>query len=215
MSGRAGHERLIMEPGVLKARLLTCLEPLVLGHGHYGDGVLEAEVPAAVLIPIITDKEPQILFTRRAEHLIRHGGQISFPGGQIEAHDNSPLAAALREAREEIGLDPSRVSPVGRLTTRSITTGYAVTPIVGLLPAGTAFTPNPDEVAEIFPVPLAYLMDSDHYQVQSAASCHGRSHPTLALQYRQHRIWGATAAMLSELCSRWHRATKFVTLYDN
>jgi 8-oxo-dGTP pyrophosphatase MutT (NUDIX family) len=168
---------------------------------------MKMETPAAVLIPIIAGDEPQILFTRRANHLIQHGGQISFPGGHIEAGDVSPLATALREAQEEIGIDPALVLPVGRLTTRSTTSGYAVTPIIGLLPASTIFTPNPDEVAEVFPVPLAYLMDADHYQVQSAASCHGRSHSTLALQYRQYRIWGATAAMLSELRSRWHRLT--------
>lgn len=211
-SGHAGHDRLAVDIGMLQARLLACLEPLTPDHGWHGDAVPETEVPAAVLIPFITGDEPQILFTRRASHLIQHSGQISFPGGHIEVGDLSPLAAALREAQEEIGLGPDQVLPLGRLTTRRITSCYAVTPIVGLLPASAVFTPNPDEVAEIFPVPLAYLMNADHYQVQSAASCHGRAHPTLALQYRQYRIWGATAAMLSELRCRWHRLTAPVTL---
>jgi len=202
-----------VDAGILKAHLLACLDPLGSDPGRCNGETREADIPAAVLIPILMAEEPGVLFTRRANHLMRHGGQISFPGGQIEAHDNGPVAAALREAREEIGLDPDRVSPVGRLSTRSVTSGYAVTPIVGLLPGDAAFAPNSSEVAEIFPVPLAYLLDSNHYQVQPAAGCHGRSRPTLALQYLHHRIWGATAAMLSELRTRWHRANPPVTLY--
>jgi len=155
--------------------------------------------PAAVLIGLIDRPQgPQLLFTVRSEHLNDHAGQISFPGGRVEASDRNPTAAALREAHEEIGLDPDRVEVLGTLPTYKTISGYEVTPVVGWIAADAVLHADPLEVEEFFEVPLAFLMDgANHMRRLVVQGEHRRT--VYAMEYvGRHRylIWGATAAML-------------------
>ncbi|WP_239690881.1 CoA pyrophosphatase [Chromobacterium sphagni] len=152
--------------------------------------------PAAVLLPLVWhDDGATVLFTRRTEHLSSHPGQISFPGGKVESSDASALAAALREAQEETGLDAGSVRVLGCLPDYATVTGYVVTPVVGLLMPPLALSPAPDEVAEVFEVPLRLLLDraaySGHDYVRDGVA--GRY---LSFEWRRYTIWGATAAMM-------------------
>lgn len=161
---------------------------------------------AAVLVPIILDPEPRILLTRRADHLRRHGGQVSFPGGRIDATDLSPESAALREAWEEVGLDPGVVDIVGRLPLHETGTGFVVTPIVGLLPPGLTLKPDAAEVSDLLSLPVSVLLDPAQPKRQ-------RMRPPGSTDWRDfyvwphddHYIWGATAAILLSL-ARWLRS---------
>jgi 8-oxo-dGTP pyrophosphatase MutT (NUDIX family) len=152
--------------------------------------------PAAVLVPLVNREGGlQVLLTQRSADLPDHPGQISFPGGRIEPDDPSIAHAALREAQEEIGLAPARVSLLGQLATYDTVTGYRVTPIVGWVEPPFDVTPDPVEVADVFEVPLAFLLDPANQQR------HFRMLGTLrrdfwAIPYRDRYIWGATAAML-------------------
>ncbi len=152
--------------------------------------------PAAVLVPILARPNgPTLLLTRRTDHLNDHAGQISFPGGRIEPDDASPEAAALREAHEEVGLDPSAVDVLGRLDLYRTVTGYAVTPIVGLVSPDARFTPDPFEVADIFEVPLAFILNPRNHQRHFRETPIGRRY-FYVLPYQDRYIWGATAGML-------------------
>jgi len=155
--------------------------------------------PAAVLVPLVLRASgPTILLTQRTDHLNDHAGQISFPGGRIEDHDATPEAAALRETEEEIGLDPSRVELIGRLDTYVVRTGFEVTPAVGFVHPPFKINPDPFEVAEVFEVPLAFVMDRSVHQRQSR-EYKGTQRFFYVMQYNEHYIWGATAAMLVNL----------------
>jgi len=152
--------------------------------------------PAAVLVPLVNHPEGlHVLLTQRSADLTDHAGQISFPGGRIEAHDVSLAAAALREAAEEIGLPPDRVDVLGRLADYETVTGYRVAPVVGWVEPPLSLIPDPLEVSDIFEVPLAFLLDPEHQKR------HFRMIGTLrrdywAIPYGDRYIWGATAAML-------------------
>jgi len=184
--------------------------------------------PAAVLVPIMdhapidrltpidrladTDRTeeppagPGVLFTRRASHLANHPGQISFPGGRVDAGDDGPAAAALREAEEEISLDPQRVELVGRLDDYITVTGFRVTPFVGVVTPPVTLVPDPAEVDTIFEVPLAFLMDptNHHHGVREKD---GKHRPYFAIPYRDYFIWGATAGILMNLYAILYGAT--------
>jgi 8-oxo-dGTP pyrophosphatase MutT (NUDIX family) len=153
---------------------------------------------AAVLVPIVMRPAPSILLTLRASHLARHPGQVSFPGGRIEPDDASPEAAALREAEEEIGLDPAAVELVGRLPLHVTGTGYRITPVVGLLEPPVAPLPDPREVAEVFELPLAVLFGPPGPR-EEEAEFRGRLRRYWVVPHERHLIWGATAAMLVAL----------------
>jgi len=156
---------------------------------------------AAVLIPIYPAPEPTIIFTVRSESLPSHKGQISFPGGSIDPDDASPEHAALREAEEEIGLDPSSVTLVGRLDDMpTFVSGYVVSPIVGLLDGRPELTPNPAEVAHVLQVPLDDLVDD--IRREPGFSELGRTYPTEAWVWNEHVIWGVTARLLRDLLAR-------------
>ncbi len=169
-------------------------------HDH--PGVTPSPGPlksAAVLVPLVERADGfTILLTKRTDHLTDHAGQISFPGGRIEADDPSPEAAALREAEEEIGLARDRVEVVGRLDPYHTTTGYAVMPIVGLVPPGLTLRPDPFEVAEIFEVPLDFVLDPTNVERHSR-DWRGTTRHFFVLPYQQWYIWGATAGMLVNL----------------
>lgn len=156
---------------------------------------------AAVLVPIYPAPEPTLIFTVRAETLPHHKGQISFPGGSIDAGDASPEAAALREAHEEIGLEPGDVKVVGRLDdTPTFVTGYVVSPVVGLLPRRPQLEPNPAEVAKILEVPVEDLVDG--IRREPGFTERGRTFPTEAWVWHGHVIWGVTARLLRILLER-------------
>lgn len=154
---------------------------------------------AAVLIPLVAREAGlQILLTRRTAHLSDHAGQIAFPGGRIEAWDASPESAALREAEEEVGLDPGTVEIVGQLDAYLTRTGYHVTPIVGLLDPPSRLRADAFEVAEVFEVPLAFFLDPKAKQIHSRRD-RDRERFYYAFPYGDYYIWGATAGMLVNL----------------
>jgi 8-oxo-dGTP pyrophosphatase MutT (NUDIX family) len=157
-------------------------------------------IPAAVLIPLVARPEGlTMLLTQRTAHLNNHAGQISFPGGRAEESDQSPIETALREAREEIGLDPRHVEIIGRMPDYLTGTGYHVVPVVGLLTPPFALAADHNEVAEIFEVPLAHLMNGAHHQRLSIDLPTGGRRSFYAMPYERHFIWGATAGMLRNL----------------
>lgn len=152
--------------------------------------------PAAVLLLVVDHASARtVVFTQRTAHLADHAGQIAFPGGRHHEVDRSPEDTALREAREEIGLDPSRVEVLGRLPQYRTSTGFAVTPIVGWTRPPVAFMPDPDEVADVFEVPLEFLLDVRNHRYESAFH-KGRMRHYWAMPYGERFIWGATAGML-------------------
>lgn len=152
---------------------------------------------AAVLIPIVALPEPTLLFTRRTDTVRSHKGQISFPGGAVDATDASLADAALREAQEEIALRPAAVSVIGELDTfPTVVSGYTVTPFVGWLESEPSLEPNPAEVAEVLHVPLAEL--NDEIRVEPGFEHSGRTFPTEAWVWRDRVIWGVTARIVRE-----------------
>lgn len=164
--------------------------------------------PAAVLVPIVRRRDPTILFTRRTEHLARHAGQVSFPGGRLHTDDCSLVTTALRETSEETGIDASVVAIAGFLDCYETVTGFAILPVVGILPPDIVLDPNPLEVAEAFEVPLAFLLDTRNCRRESRM-LKGRVREFHAFTYGRHYIWGATAAILvnlhERLCGEGHQ----------
>ena len=150
--------------------------------------------PAAVLLLVVNHADPTVVFTQRTAHLADHAGQIAFPGGRREG-DEVPESTALREAHEEIGLDRARVEVLGRLPEYRTSTGYAVTPVVGWAEPPLAFTPDPHEVADVFEVPLSFLLDARNHRYESAFY-RGRMRHYWAMPFGERFIWGATAGML-------------------
>ena len=156
-------------------------------------------MPAAVLVPMVERQcGVRIVLTRRTDHLRDHAGQISFPGGRIEPDDRTALAAALREAEEEIGLPPAGVEIVATLPRYRTGTGFLVTPVVGFVDSGVRFRPDPFEVAEVFEVPLAFLLDPANHQPMEHR-WNGAVYRLYSIPYRDYFIWGATAGMLRDL----------------
>jgi len=156
---------------------------------------------AAVLVPIIAHQPLTVLLTARTDHLPSHAGQIAFPGGKVETHDAGPLAAALRETREEIALDRAFIEPVGFLPPYRTGTGYIITPSVALVRPGFRLTPDPKEVAAIFEVPFAFLMNEANHQIHSRVFS-GVERRFYAMPYGEHYIWGATAGIIRTLYRR-------------
>jgi len=169
----------------------------------YGDEGARPEpetlTPASVLVPIVA-RQPEltVIFTRRAAHLRDHSGQVSFPGGRVAAEDASAEATALREAREEIGLDSARVEVIGRMGEYRTGTGYRITPVVGIVTPPFELRADANEVDAIFEVPLAFLLNPANHQRHSR-EWQGRLRWFFAIPYGEHYIWGATAGMLVNL----------------
>ena len=151
--------------------------------------------PAAVLLLVVNHAEPTVVLTQRTSHLAHHAGQIAFPGGRREGAEESPENTALREAREEIGLDAGRVELLGRLPEYRTGTGFAVTPVVGWVEPPLAYVPDPHEVADVFEVPLSFLLDVRNHRYESAFY-RGRLRHYWAMPYGERFIWGATAGMI-------------------
>ncbi|QMW21478.1 CoA pyrophosphatase [Sandaracinobacteroides saxicola] len=191
----------------LTARLSATDGPApLLGDGDGDFGTLGTATttrltPAAVLVPIVQRSDPGLLLTRRTAALRQHAGQVAFPGGRIDAEDPTPEAAALREAQEEIGLPPHAVTLLGRSDPYETGTGYAITPIVGLIPPDLAFVPSASEVDSVFEIPLAFALDPANHQLREA-EWKGRLRRFYVIEHGVWHIWGATAGMIVNLARR-------------
>jgi 8-oxo-dGTP pyrophosphatase MutT (NUDIX family) len=157
--------------------------------------------PAAVLIAVIDRPEPGVILTQRTSHLPNHPGQIAFPGGSIDPEDASPAAAALREAQEEIGLDPQLVEPIGYIDLYLTFSGYRILPLVARVATDYAMTLNAHEVEDAFEVPLAFLMDAQNHALHSR-EWKGIMRRFYAMPYGDRYIWGVTAGILRNLYER-------------
>jgi 8-oxo-dGTP pyrophosphatase MutT (NUDIX family) len=154
--------------------------------------------PAAVLVPVVDRAEPTVLLTQRAIHLPQHPGQISFPGGKIEPSDETPLAAALREAEEEVGLEASVVDPIGYLDLYMTTQGFRIVPLLARIAPDYRLTLNPSEVDEAFEVPLQFLMEPGNHQKHSR-DWEGIKRYYFEIPFEHRKIWGVTAGILRNL----------------
>lgn len=158
--------------------------------------------PAAVLFPIVLREDgATVLLTQRTAHLRDHAGQISFPGGRVEEEDLSPSHTALRETEEEIGLAREHIEIIGFLPEYRTGTGFRVTPVVALVRPPFSVTPDPFEVAEVFEVPLAFLLNPENHQPHSM-HYRGALRHFFAMPYGDYFIWGATAGMIRSLTER-------------
>ncbi|MEO9090183.1 MAG: CoA pyrophosphatase [Rhodanobacter sp.] len=196
----------MMEALVRALRPLSA-PPLGPGWNHasmrelLGDDV---RLPAAVLIGIREGVQPRLVFTVRDGRLQAHAGQVAFPGGRSDPDDDGAVATALRESEEEIGLDRSLVTPLGFLDCFETTSGYCVTPVVAKIAAHAQLYPAPAEVAEVFEVPLAFLLDPANLR-RYTMEFRGLERPMVEFVHTGHRIWGATAEMLCNLLQRMDR----------
>jgi 8-oxo-dGTP pyrophosphatase MutT (NUDIX family) len=154
---------------------------------------------AAVLVGIVMRSQPTVLLTRRTAHLSTHSGQVAFPGGKVDDTDADVAATALREAQEEVGLDPGHVEVLGSLSEYVTGTAFIVTPVVALISPDHVITPNPDEVDQVFEVPLPFLMNPAHHR-RHALEVDGLRREWFSMPYQDNGIerfiWGATAGML-------------------
>lgn len=215
------EQRNILPPGAAGRTGLTrqrIIDLLAAGFdpAGRGDAMLEAQVdgdirpgriaadrppkPAAVLVPLVERPEGlTVLLTQRTDHLAHHPGQISFPGGRLEDEDGGDATiAALRETEEEIGLSRDRVTVLGRLDLYITGTGFGVTPVVGVIEPPFELAPDPFEVAEVFEVPLEFLLDSENHKLHRVV-VEGRHRPFWSMTWEQRVIWGATAGILVNL----------------
>ncbi len=193
MTGLAERLRDALERG--RQRRPVLLEGDVL-EGADGD-----LTPAAVLVAVVDHASPTVILTERPKTMRKHPGQISFPGGRIDPEDDGPVAAALREAEEEIALPRGSVDVIGAADVYRTVTGFEVTPIVGVVPPGLALEPQPGEVAAMFEAPLHFLLDPRHQRVRTAL-WQGRERSYYEIEWEGRRIWGATAAMIVNLSRR-------------
>ena len=197
---------MVLDVAALKERLRRAPPAFEGKRAVYGDDDVERQVwavtPASVLVPIVTHAGGlTVLFTQRTAQLRAHSGQVSFPGGRSNPDDESLIKTALRETQEETGIAPDFVSVAGFLDAYETGTGFAILPVVGLLSEGFALVPDTNEVAEIFEVPLAFLLDPANRQ-KNQTEWKGRMRHYYAFRYNGHYIWGATAAMLVNFAER-------------
>jgi len=167
--------------------------------------VIDPKLPrrkAAVLVPFVRRESAlSVLFTRRTANLRTHAGQISFPGGAIEEGDADPVAAALRETFEETGIEPERVEPFGYLDGFETVSGYFVSPVAGFVSGDYCVKPDPQEVAEVFEVPLDFILAPNRLR-RFDFDWHGRTRTTFEFEWDGRRVWGATASILKNLLQR-------------
>jgi 8-oxo-dGTP pyrophosphatase MutT (NUDIX family) len=158
-------------------------------------------IAAAVLIAVTDQAEPSVILTQRPQTMRKHPGQVAFPGGRVDATDADVIAAALREAEEEVSLPPSLVRIIGTTDVYRTITDYEITPVIAVTPPGIVLVPNDDEVAAIFEVPLAYLLDPGNHEVRQV-NYDGLDREYFEIHWQDRRIWGATAAMIVNLSRR-------------
>ncbi|HET6420751.1 MAG TPA: CoA pyrophosphatase [Geobacteraceae bacterium] len=155
-------------------------------------------VPSAVLVPVfLKNGEYHLLFTKRTENLNHHRGEISFPGGVRQPEDEDSLRTALRETREEVGIEPDGVEILGVLDDFYSIHGYLITPYVGMIPAACDYRVNSSEIERIIEVPLRHLLNPDIFRIEDW-TWKGRTHPVFFYSYRGDEIWGVTAAILKQ-----------------
>ena len=188
---RAGRMRPLSAAGALRAS----------GEGRVAASLAASSEPlrdAAVLIGLVGRRDApglELIMIRRTEGLRVHSGEVALPGGKIDPGDASPVEAALREAEEEVGLHSSAVKPVGLLAPYPTPSGFRIFPVIGLVGGAPALVPNPGEVAEVFSVPLDFVLDPGNHREESLEHASGRRH-FYSLQYGRHRIWGVTGNIL-------------------
>ncbi|MBB5686049.1 CoA pyrophosphatase [Sphingobium boeckii] len=195
---------------------MTLVERLhhALEHGHrhspilligdnvvVDDGETSLVTPAAVLIPVTDRADPGVILTQRPANMRQHPGQIAFPGGRIDPEDDGPIGAALREAEEEIALPRAAVTIIGITDPYRTITGYEVTPVIGVVPPDLVYTPNAQEVEDVFEVPLSFLLEPANH-LEQAVEWQGRERHYYEITFEGRRIWGATAAMIVNLTRR-------------
>ncbi|WP_283194161.1 CoA pyrophosphatase [Rhizobium sp. AN80A] len=186
--------------------------PVDLSWREHGDHILNPEIvakvetfklrDAAVLVPVIDDgDEARVIFTQRTSTLRKHSGQIAFPGGKIDGEDETPEQAAVREADEEIGLKGSFVETVGRLPNYLASTGFRITPVLAVVRPGFDLTLNPDEVDDVFEVPLSFLMAPGNH-IRDKRMVDGLDRHFYRMPYETRMIWGITAGIVRTLYER-------------
>jgi len=188
-------------------KALYPLDAMPIGRGWNHEELADLLPPgepaeAAVLVGLVPrPKGTHVLLTRRTDSLRHHAGQVSFPGGRVESSDANVIAAALRESQEEIALAPAQAAPLGFLDPFTTISGFRVTPVVAAIDPAYVAKPQPGEVADVFEVPLAYLMSPDNLR-QVEMEYRERRRVVLEYDWPSHRIWGATAAILFNLRQR-------------
>ena len=194
-----------MDATELRRRLTRLLGAETPGRLVHGNELLAAvtasPMPAAVLVGFVLGESPGVLLTKRNEHLNRHPGQVSFPGGRIDPTDADATAAALREAEEEIALDPADVEVLGAIGDFLTGTGFRITPVLGVLPPGLRLNPAPGEVDAVFELPLDVLLDPGA-PTRERQERNGVVRDVWVWPHPEHYIWGATAAILVHLAER-------------
>jgi len=184
------------------------VQPLQINsYRPVGTGTPRPSKTAAVLVPVLDVPEPQIVLTRRAEHLSQHPGQISFPGGAAEEHDDSAVQTALREAFEEIGLPANCTKPIGFLDRLDTISDYRVLPVVAVVEGQVTWNLDHSEVAEVFTIPLAFALDRSKY-VTMNVNRDGIERTVWTLEWRQYKVWGVTAAILFNLATRFENISE-------
>ena len=192
---------LAVPPGLFDPNVPVTRGDLDLDPSVWERAGVAATKPAAVLVPVVDRPQPAVILTMRTAELPSHAGQIAFPGGKIDQGDQGPLAAALREAQEEVGLDPGLVEPLGYLDLYLTFSGFRILPVVARVAPGYKLTLNASEVADAFEVPLDFLMGPENHQRHSR-DWKGIQRHYYAMPYQERYIWGVTAGILRNLYER-------------
>ncbi|HZE46911.1 MAG TPA: CoA pyrophosphatase [Xanthobacteraceae bacterium] len=192
---------LAVPPGLFDPNVPVTRGDLDLDPSVWERAGVAATKPAAVLVAVVDRPEPGVILTMRTAELPNHAGQIAFPGGKIDQGDQGPLAAALREAQEEVGLDPRLVEPLGYLDLYLTFSGFRILPVVARVAPGYKLTLNASEVADAFEVPLDFLMGPENHQRHSR-DWKGIQRHYYAMPYQERYIWGVTAGILRNLYER-------------
>lgn len=175
--------------------------PELLPGDFHGEEPPDARTPAAVLVAVVDRTAPTLLLTRRTDTLSNHPGQVAFPGGRADPGDDGPVGTALREAEEEVGLSPATVDVVGPADPYRTGSGFCIVPVLGVIPPDLRLRPHEREVAELFEVPLDFVLDAANHVVRTG-EWRGRTRRYYEISWQGRSIWGATAAIIVNLGRR-------------